>query len=370
MTENFENKISRLTLSNFTCFSQADFEFSAGINVFIGENGTGKTHILKCLFALLKKHYQSDTWVDDRKEKSYDGLKSNALSTSIIRNLKESFKSHESTNALIRQKEKRFDIQICIDKDKNIGYFHEIGLKDNNKGEQSGLTPENSEEFIEKQVVFIPTLEMLSNFSGFASSYEKRETPFDITYYYLAKDLEPLVLKDINGMYDLVKELEHTINGKVIRKGNEFYIKFSNLEDNVSSGLVATGINKIAQLIYLIMNGSLTKESILFWDEPEVNLNPKYISLVAKFLQTLSKAGVQVFVATHDYLLIHQLSLAAEYRAQTDAPAMKFFSLTKGDDGTVVESGATLVEINNNAILDEYAAFYDLENSLFAKSRP
>jgi ABC-type molybdenum transport system ATPase subunit/photorepair protein PhrA len=41
----------KLTLENFTVFSQAEFEFSPGFNVFIGENGAGKTHVLKVLNA-------------------------------------------------------------------------------------------------------------------------------------------------------------------------------------------------------------------------------------------------------------------------------------------------------------------------------
>jgi predicted ATP-dependent endonuclease of OLD family len=49
MEENFNNKISRLELENFTCFAKAEMDFSSGINVFIGENGTGKTHILKAM---------------------------------------------------------------------------------------------------------------------------------------------------------------------------------------------------------------------------------------------------------------------------------------------------------------------------------
>ena len=53
MTENFDNKIKQLKLENFTCFSKAEMDFSSGINVFIGENGTGKTHVLKILFSLL-----------------------------------------------------------------------------------------------------------------------------------------------------------------------------------------------------------------------------------------------------------------------------------------------------------------------------
>jgi len=38
-----------LKLQNFTAFRDAEFKFNSGINVFVGENGTGKTHLLKLL---------------------------------------------------------------------------------------------------------------------------------------------------------------------------------------------------------------------------------------------------------------------------------------------------------------------------------
>ncbi|MDZ7879708.1 MAG: AAA family ATPase [Saprospiraceae bacterium] len=41
--------INSLEFTDFTCFDDNKFEFSSGINVFIGKNGTGKTHILKPL---------------------------------------------------------------------------------------------------------------------------------------------------------------------------------------------------------------------------------------------------------------------------------------------------------------------------------
>ena len=47
---------------------------------------------------------------------------------------------------------------------------------------------------------------------------------------------------------------------------------------------------------------------------------------------------------------------------------MKFFSLTKEGDNLLVEEGKTLVTLNNNPILDEYAAFYDLQQDLFNQS--
>lgn len=365
MTENFENKISRLELTNFTCFSEVSFEFSSGINVFIGENGTGKTHILKSMFSLLKKHYESDIWYAEENEDEKVKLQKVILSASIERNFKEIFKCYESTKTLIRQGANKFQISAFFN-DKKVGYFHNV-ISDSS--EKLGLN-ENSNPFISRNMLYLPPNEMISWSKGFINLYQNKEVGFEKIYYDLALALDGPLLR--NGAKEeaekLLSEIKTALDIDVEKKDGQYLIKYKN-NAAINAAMNATGINKLAQIIYLIMNGSLTKDSILFWNEPEANLNPKYISLVAKFLQTLSKAGVQIFVATHDYLLIHQLSLAAEYREQTDAPAMRFFSLQKDENGTIVESGDTLVEINNNAILDEYAAFYDLESSLFAKSR-
>ena len=39
--------ITNLTLKNFTVFKDLSIDFSAKINVIIGENGPGKSHLLK-----------------------------------------------------------------------------------------------------------------------------------------------------------------------------------------------------------------------------------------------------------------------------------------------------------------------------------
>ena len=43
--------LQRLTIKNLTVFSSADLTFSKTLNVIVGENGAGKTHLLK--FSLL-----------------------------------------------------------------------------------------------------------------------------------------------------------------------------------------------------------------------------------------------------------------------------------------------------------------------------
>lgn len=42
---------TKLLADNFTAFQRIDISFSKGINILIGENGTGKTHIMKMIYA-------------------------------------------------------------------------------------------------------------------------------------------------------------------------------------------------------------------------------------------------------------------------------------------------------------------------------
>ena len=43
--------IQKISLKNITVFDTLDMQLSDGINVFIGPNGVGKTHLLKILYS-------------------------------------------------------------------------------------------------------------------------------------------------------------------------------------------------------------------------------------------------------------------------------------------------------------------------------
>ena len=49
--------INSILLTNFTGFANNRFDFTEGVNVLIGKNGTGKTHVLKCLAATLQARH-------------------------------------------------------------------------------------------------------------------------------------------------------------------------------------------------------------------------------------------------------------------------------------------------------------------------
>ena len=49
--------INSILLTDFTGFANTRFDFTKGINILIGKNGTGKTHVLKCLAATLQARH-------------------------------------------------------------------------------------------------------------------------------------------------------------------------------------------------------------------------------------------------------------------------------------------------------------------------
>jgi predicted ATPase len=347
--------IKSLFLEDFTCFTDTKFEFCSGINVLIGQNGTGKTHILKILASILKANETSSFSLSQSKEK---------LESLLAENLVSYFKP-EQLGRLTHRKQGRTSTNINLKiKNKNFSFSFSSNSKSNVKLDKY-------EELGNVSSLYLPPREMFSTYEGFESLVKNREVSFDATYVYLVEALKSLLLKGprYEEIKKIIQPLEDVLGAKVIKKDGRFYLKDSS--GMMEAHLVAEGLRKIASVMYLIANGTLTKKSILFWDEPESNLNPKLIAVITKLLIQLSQNGVQIFIATHDYLLTHQLSLHAEYKDidMLDTPPIKFFCINKDSaKGSLVQSGNTLAEIDNNPILEEYAAFYDLERSYFDKS--
>ncbi len=151
--------------------------------------------------------------------------------------------------------------------------------------------------------IFLPTREVLAMFEGFVTAYLDRELSFDETYHHACLALGRAVLRRPRSEQAkaLIEPIEAALGGKVTLQGSRFYVV---RKDGVMEAhLVAEGLRKIASLAQLVLNGSLTKNGILFRDEPEANLNPRLVNLVVELLLELGRRGVQIFVATHDYLV-------------------------------------------------------------------
>ncbi|KAA6322262.1 hypothetical protein EZS27_028177 [termite gut metagenome] len=318
--------IDHITLTNFT--------------VFIGKNGTGKTHILKCLAATMY---------------AYGNNKANFDMEDVLMRY---FKP-DAVGNLIKKGTNEAEVSISYNSKTTSYVLNRTCIK--------MISQPISREETDIHTIYIPPRDILSVFEGFLGLIEKREISFDETYISLAKALSvPPLRKSIpNPLQSAMSILEQELRFEVVHKHGRFYIK-----DNTGmteAHLVAEGMRKLASVMYLLSNGELNKDSILFWDEPESNLNPILIKATAMFILELGRCGVQVFIATHDYLLSRLLSLYAEYREENHTPDTKFFCLRKDNDSILVEEGYTMIEIGHDPILHEHAAFYDLEQSFIWK---
>jgi predicted ATPase len=353
---NSSAKVKTLSLKQFTTFSDATFEFSPGINVLIGENATGKSYLMKIIYAILKAcetaHHQ---------HKSSNGEKFKGILDAQLHNV---FQVH-TPQELVRFNAEKAEVDL----DYAGTQFH---VQMGTDGIQSSPVhlPNPSAP------LYLPAREFMSITEGFIAAYQKRELPYDETYYDLSVALNALPLRQ-NQLADVqsaIELLQHAIVGEdwdkpeiVKQENGRFY--FDLPEGYLNVHFVADGYRKLGTLLYLLKNGSLTKDSILFWDEPDANLNPKLTIEVRKVLQTLAEAGMQIFITSHDYLLGYELSLLVEY--PSDNPLdIKFFSLYKPERqvGVIFEEGQTLADIEQNSILEEFAAHYDREAALFSQS--
>ena len=97
--------------------------------------------------------------------------------------------------------------------------------------------------------------------------------------------------------------------------------------------------------------------SVLFWDEPEANLNPKLASVVVKVLLQLQRQGVQILIATHDYAILKELELL-----MNENDEVRFHALYRVANGAVrCESAARPFELAHSPIAEAFTSLYDRE---------
>lgn len=341
--------IKNLYLNSFTCFGESTFTFCKGINVFIGRNGTGKTHIMKSLVALMKANALFEQSTSKTKDKFGDLFTEKLLGY---------FKPDTLGHLVNKYGTGTASVKVALESGELACTF----------GEKASLAKTDNNAYIpQPHFIYIPPREMFSLFEGFISLYEKREISFDETYLDLAKamDAAPLKNEALREVQDMLSPLQEKWKIKVLRKGNRFYVIDDDKE--YEAHLVAEGLRKMATILYLCINGELKPNSVLFWDEPESNMNPTLISIIVDLLVELAKKyNVQIFVSTHDYLLSHKLSMMAEY-APDESPEMRFFSLYKAEHNVEAEVADKLIDVMHNPILKEYSAFFDLENEYMTR---
>lgn len=315
--------IKSIELKNFTVFNDLKLNFSKGINIFVGENGTGKTQLLKAIYADLKISKSRD--IDDISRYFKCVNENNKF---FVRQLKPLFLKVEASG-----------IENKSDKNYLMG-----------KGSYEISYPSR-----EVKCTFIPAKDMLTHSKGFVSMADKfSEFPFDKTLVDIVKIAGEWQLKEIPKIaLKILPKLENMMNGTVVIENDEFYIKKNN-DEMVNFSVEAEGVKKIGLLWQLLMNENITADTVLLWDEPEANINPKFIPDLVEILIELQRQGVQIFITTHNYILAKYFGVK-----KMENDEVMYYSLYRNDDGNVnCENNEIFSELKNNAIMDTFINLY------------
>ena len=345
-------KIKNFNAKKYMLFDDINMKFSENINIIFGENSTGKTALIKTLYSASKLlAYNSET-----KEEQERFLLDKLIGV---------FQPDKSSIGRLVARQQgggKADVTVTFDKSSNINF--NFGFKQTNH-----LTLSVNKEKNEFIPIFLPPKEIISSTGNFTSLYDDYHIEFDETYYDLARLLlRPLKKgKNTDEQNSILSNFSDIMNGNVVQRDNHFFLNVKGAGE-FEMGLVSEGFRKLSTLTYLILSGSLNKKSILFWDEPETNMNPKMIYHVANSLAELSRMGVQIFITTHSYFIQQAFNLISCYPSKDIKPIkIKFISLYRDDNNIVsYESSNNLDEIQHNAIMEEFDSIYDREQELMA----
>jgi AAA15 family ATPase/GTPase len=347
--------IKEIYLKNFTVFKEERLKFAEGINIIVGENGTGKTHLLKSIYAACEISKEGNRNIENISDYFVGALKKDEFFTNVTNSLK---------LEVIPQ-----DKEIIKDKKYLIGKSH--ALVTDNSNNQVRLNLEGGHDYLctyeigfpakEQKGLFIPAKEMLSHSKGFLALNNKYDMPFDKTYVDIITNAElPEAKKIIPLCHELLQIISKIIDGEVIYENDTFYVVKTN-GIKIEFSLEAEGLRKFGLLWKLIRNGLIDKDTILIWDEPEANINPELIPVIVDILLQLQRLGVQVFVATHSY----NLSKYFEIKKSSEDKIL-YHNLYKTNDGVKAQSKEFFGDLKNNPIIEADSKLLDevIEESL------
>ncbi len=332
--------LTRIRLERFTAFERLDVPFNPGINVFVGANGTGKSHLLKVGYAACEATRPGANF-SEKLIRLF--LPSNRAIGRLVK------RQQGSSRAVVEVWRGDLRLRVSFSNHSKVAASATV----------TGRGPW-AEESLES--VFIPVKEMLSHGPGFRSLYGQREIHFEEIY---ADILDRAYRPALRGPIDrtrrgVLTSLQKAIAGKVTSRSEEFFLR--NRHGNLEFTLLAEGMRKLGLLWLLVQNGTLLEGSVLFWDEPEANLNPSVFHVLIDILLQLQRIGVQVLIATHDYAILKELELLAESEDQ-----VRFHALYRRDtDGEIeCESAARPFLLENSPIAAAYRELHDREIGRF-----
>lgn len=326
-------------IKNFGCLPNDTFTFSQGLNVIIGENGVGKSHFLKLLYSILKVNSDTKEYTKTALQKAYAEKLLGVMRP-------------ESLGRLVKRRQGAEKCEIHLQLD---DISQSCAFSFSTKSSTAVQVEQAPSALGHQPPAYIPTRELVTLCPWFVPLYDNYHLRFEESWRDTVSLLGAPSLKGAREKKaaQLLKPLEEAMGGKVVvdPATSEFYLQIPG-EGKMEMPLVAEGLRKFAMLARLISTGVLLDKGYLFWDEPETNLNPRLVKVIARCILHLCKQGIQVFLATHSLFLMRELEILSK-EEEFKSIKQRFFALKTTPQGTEVEQGDSTSEIQTIVMLDE-----------------
>lgn len=333
-----EEMIRKLTVTGVTIFPQeTSFDFVPGINVIVGGNDSGKSHLMRLCYALCR-------WCEKSLRREFPEIW--AEEERLRRHLLRAFNTQELGSLVSRS----LSLPHSVVRASFSGSKAPLGsaelafeIRSDDEQDSIGITS-MPQRFLQERALFIPSREVLTLYPCYVQVGKRYPDLLDGASWDLCRALEAEPTREgiesapLRRVRRLVEAL---LQGELSRGNGSRFMLHRGKEKPMELSLVAEGFKRPGTLALLLSNGSLRPGDTLIWDEPEMNLNAAHLPLLCGMMLGLCEAGLQVILSTHSLFLLRELVIQLN-RSDTANVPRRFFGFHASPDpllGVQVSSG-------------------------------
>ena len=316
--------IRKLKVEGMTVFQHPEsFNFVPGINIIVGGNDSGKSHLMKLCYAISKwgsggSHRDlPEVWAEEKR------LRQDLLRVFGTRDLTSLTSRLSGSHAQAR-------IRAALEGEKVPAGTCELEFSFKAHCEEEGLRISTMpERYLHSNAVFLSPREVLSIYPCYMQAGKRYPELLDSASWELCRALETEPATPLpQALRYVVKQIEQLLGGRLQRHNGRFYLQRPG-QEALELNLIAEGFKRIGTLGLLIHNGTVRPGTALFWDEPEMNLNAGHLPLLVNLMMTLCRAGIQLLLTTHSLFLLRELVIQLAEQ-QNRSVSRRFFGLQAG----------------------------------------
>lgn len=295
--------LKKFKFTNFYGFENIEYSDHAPINLIIGKNDSGKTGLLKLIYATTK------TLVEQEKNHAPE-LQKDSFRIALSKKIRDTFTPRKGGlgDLVTKGGGGNLEAEFLFEDKKSLNiYFGFSGDATKEIKNSSNYTEPFCQDL---NCIFIPAKEVLSVLKSIELIKKYNLFEFDDTYFDLVDALNIPTQKGrvADSLKKISEDLEKLFEGSVeqtLTDNQNPYI-FKKGKSKFAMPQTAEGIKKIGILTTLFRNRQLNQNTVLIMDEPETTLHPKAQRQLADMLFRMSKEKIQIFIATHSYFLINE----------------------------------------------------------------